>query len=325
VHFRFSGVREARGCEVRVKLGGFTLLRPNTAAMSCCFLFWDGGESMEKKKFDFIVLMKNRELTSREEVLDYERLSGRKLNSSYVEFISEIGSGEFFSDEIAYKPVSSLKDAIEVTGWYSDVIVSDIHEVFNLEIFSHPLNRVVVSPSEIFIDDALTRTLKSATKENVFVYNSDSNDHFFSIEVSPETLFCATREGEIYLVPDGFYNLSKSLDKDGNDVEFWQNSLDFPKIFIKQKIHNHFSFRLDFEINLKKLLIDLKSRVTNVLNIYEIISENKLELADSENLYWLSVIVQPNTSIFTGFWDEESGSEQLNIESFLRSYFAISE
>jgi uncharacterized protein YacL len=30
-------VREARGCEVRVKLGGFTLLRPNTAAMSC----WD--------------------------------------------------------------------------------------------------------------------------------------------------------------------------------------------------------------------------------------------------------------------------------------------
>jgi 8-oxo-dGTP pyrophosphatase MutT (NUDIX family) len=31
-------VREARGCEVRVKLGGFTLLRPNTAAMSCCFV-----------------------------------------------------------------------------------------------------------------------------------------------------------------------------------------------------------------------------------------------------------------------------------------------
>jgi hypothetical protein len=24
-----------------VKLGGFTLLRPNTAAMSCCFLFWE--------------------------------------------------------------------------------------------------------------------------------------------------------------------------------------------------------------------------------------------------------------------------------------------
>jgi hypothetical protein len=34
-------VREARGCEVRVKLGGFTLLRPNTAAMSCCFSFWE--------------------------------------------------------------------------------------------------------------------------------------------------------------------------------------------------------------------------------------------------------------------------------------------
>jgi hypothetical protein len=31
-------VREARGCEVRVKLGGFTLLRPNTAAMSCFFV-----------------------------------------------------------------------------------------------------------------------------------------------------------------------------------------------------------------------------------------------------------------------------------------------
>jgi hypothetical protein len=39
-------VREARGCEVRVKLGGFTLLRPNTAAMSCCFSFWDGGVSI---------------------------------------------------------------------------------------------------------------------------------------------------------------------------------------------------------------------------------------------------------------------------------------
>jgi hypothetical protein len=318
-------VREARGCEVRVKLGGFTLLRPNTAAMSCCFSFWDGGGPMDEK-FDFIVLTRNRDLTSREECLEFEKRSGKRLNPSYVDFISQNGPGKFRHFDSSRYPVYSLKDAIEVTGWYSEVIVSDIENLFSEQVYStlNPgLETGIFKVSE-FIDPDFTHLLKSATVDEIFVYNHDANDIFFSIDKNPEHLFCSSREGEIHLIPDGYYNLFRSIDFQNEEYAVPENEK-LPKMFYREDLATFFSLKIQPETDLELLRRTLDSRVHESSNFYNFHNEEGIEIADLENVFYLGASNQGGYTWIEGFFEVDPQNLEENVESYLRQNFSVVE
>ena len=72
-----------------------------------------------------------------------------------VRSTSQIGSGRFFDYDSLLFPVYNLDYAIEFTNHYAEVIVDDIDEILNSELFSYYENKMVKEKIEIFIDEKL--------------------------------------------------------------------------------------------------------------------------------------------------------------------------
>jgi hypothetical protein len=277
-------------------------------------------------KFDFIVLTRNRYLTSREECLEFEKRSGKRLNPSYVDFISQNGPGKFKHFDSSRYPVYSLKDAIEVTGWYSEVIVSDIENLFSEQVYStlNPGIETGIFKVSEFIDPDFTHLLKSATVDEIFVYNHDANDIFFSIDENPEHLFCSSREGEIHLIPDGYYNLFRSIDFQNEEfIAIGDHKL--PRIFYREDFTEFFSLKIDPQIDLEFLRHTLASRVHESLNFYSLQDETGIEIADLENVFYLGATNQDDFTWIEGFFENDSQPLEETIETYLRQNFSVAE
>jgi hypothetical protein len=267
----------------------------------------DGGE-LVSRQFKYPVRVKERDTTSREELESYSKTSGMPLNPSYIDFISEIGAGHFwdygpdiFSFTLAVNNQESFAPVF--VEWISNFFEGDVQRKFD---------------TDNFIDNSTTSLLLSATGKDIFVYNHDANDNFFSIRSNPELLFCHSREGEIHLYPEGFYNLFLSVD--ANNEPFDYSLLrDFPPNFTGFDQKEFFDFEIKSRIQLDEITRNLTSRVSEASNFILRANDNLVEILDLEHLYRMSIYQNRGVVGVSGCHDFDSFKP--DIATYFRHHF----